>query len=307
VSGAPIATFERVAKWYGDVVGLVDVSVGIEPGVTGLLGPNGAGKSTFLKLLTGQLAPSQGRVRLLGRDPFLQPRVHARVGFCPEPDAFPEDRTGFEFVRYLVRLQGYARREARTRAERALERVDLLEVMHRRIRTYSKGMRQRVKLAQALAHDPEVLVLDEPLTGMDPVGRRDTSELVRELGESGVAVLVSSHVLHEVESMTRDVILLFQGRVRAVGTAAEIRDHLPEYPHRIRLRSPRVRELAGALLELERVVGLELDGEELHVRTHAPEALYDALPGVVLERGIPVTGLFAEDVGLDAIFEYLVR
>ncbi len=302
-----IASFENVAKWYGQVIGLVDVTVELPPGVTGMLGPNGAGKSTFLKLLTGQLAPSQGTVRLMGVDPFRTPAIHRKVGFCPEPDAFYEDLSGRQFVRYLTRLHGFSASETEDRTQRALKQVDLVDNSDRRIRTYSKGMRQRIKLAQAIAHDPEVLVLDEPLTGMDPIARRSTQELVRSLGESGTTVLVSSHVLHEVEDMTRNVILLYQGRVRAQGSLEEIRGVLSRYPHKILVSSERSRELAKALLDLESVAGVRLDGTDLHVETFDPEGFYDRLPEFVLDRGLPIDTLEAQDASLDAIFEYLVK
>ena len=302
-----IATFGNVAKWYGRVIGLVDVSVEIGPGITGLLGPNGAGKSTFLKLLTGQLTPSQGTVRLLDVDPFRTSSVCARIGFCPEPDAFYDDLTGRDFVRYLTRLHGFDAAEAARLADIAVERVGLEDVARRRIRTYSKGMRQRIKLAQAIAHEPDVLVLDEPLTGMDPLARRSIVALMHELAEAGTAVLVSSHVLHEVESMTRTVILLFQGRVRAVGTIEEIRSVLNEYPHKIMLRSPQARELARALLSEPTVVGARLEDGSVLIETHDPEQLYDLLPRLVLDDGLKIDGLRAEDVSLDAVFEYLTR
>lgn len=302
-----IATFENVAKWYGQVIGLVDVTVELPQGVTGLLGPNGSGKSTFLKLLTGQLVPSQGTVRLMGVDPFRTPAILRKVGFCPEPDAFYEDLSGRQFVRYLTRLHGFSASETEDRTQRALKQVDLVDDSNRRIRTYSKGMRQRIKLAQALAHDPEVLVLDEPLTGMDPIARRSTQELVRSLGESGTTVLVSSHVLHEVEDMTRNVILLYQGRVRAQGKLEEIRGVLNRYPHKILVSSERPRELAKALLDLESVAGVRLDGTDVHVETFDPEDFYDRLPEFVLDRGLPVDTLEAQDASLDAIFEYLVK
>jgi ABC-2 type transport system ATP-binding protein len=298
----PIATFQHVAKWYGQVIGLVDATVELGPGVTGLLGPNGAGKSTFLKLLTGQLQPSQGTVRLLGVDPFATPGVHARVGFLPEQDSFYEDMTGRAFVRFLAGLHGCA-----AKADEALERVGLTDAAHRKIRTYSKGMRQRVKLAQAIAHDPQVLVLDEPLTGMDPVARRQMIDLMRDFERRGATVIVSSHILHEVEAMTDRVILLYQGRVRAVGTRQEIRGLLDKHPHQIRVHSARSRDLARVLLDLPGVVGVRLDDGSVHVDTTDPEAVYDRLPRCVLEEGLPVDGLEAEDVGLDAIFDYLVK
>ncbi|MHC4549309.1 MAG: ABC transporter ATP-binding protein [Planctomycetota bacterium] len=301
-----IAGFDHVAKWYGRVIGLVDADVELGPGVTGLLGPNGAGKSTFLKLLTGQLAPSQGKVRLFGVDPFRTPSIHGRVGFCPEQDAFYDDLTGRAFVRYLTRLHGFAPAAARRRTETALERVGLTEVAQRKIRTYSKGMRQRIKLAQAIAHEPEVLVLDEPLTGMDPVGRRRIMDLVREFAEGGTTVIVSSHVLHEVEAMTSEVVLLYQGRVLAQGSKEAIRAEISRYPHKIRLKSAEARALARELLELPGVVGVHLSDGAVHVETRHPDELYDRLPAIVLERGLPVEALEAEDVGLDAIFDYLV-
>ncbi len=301
-----IAGFERVAKWYGSVVGLVDVTASIGPGVTGLLGPNGAGKSTFLKLLTGQLRPSEGSVRLLGLDPFLKTEVHRRVGFCPEQDAFYDDMSGREFVQHLTRLHGYAGGEARRRAGAAIERVEMQDAAGRAIRTYSKGMRQRIKLAQAIAHHPEVLVLDEPMTGLDPLARRKMADLLQSMAAAGVTVLISSHILHEVESLTRTVLLLHQGRVLAQGTIEEIRSLLDRYPHRIALRSPRARDLARALLELPGVIGVEIGDGSVAVEARRPDEVYDRLPALVLEAGIPVDALEASDVSLDAIFEYLV-
>jgi ABC-2 type transport system ATP-binding protein len=297
-----VASFTHAAKWYGPVIGLVDATVEIATGVTGLLGPNGAGKSTFLKLLTGQLQPSQGSVRLLGVDPFRETSVHARVGFLPEQDSFYEEMTGRAFVRFLAGLHGCTRRKA----DEALAHVGLEDAALRRIRTYSKGMRQRVKLAQAIAHEPAVLVLDEPLTGMDPVARRRMIDLVHTFAARGTSVIVSSHILHEVEAMTNRVILIYQGRVRAVGTREEIRGLLGKYPHQVRIRSGRARDLARALLDLPGVAGIRLDDGSVRIDTTDPEALYERLPRCVLEEGLPVDGLEAEDVGLDAIFDYLV-
>jgi ABC-2 type transport system ATP-binding protein len=190
--------FARASRWYGPVIALNDVTVSIPPGVTGLLGPNGAGKSTFLKLASGQLQPSQGEVRLLGRPAWGSPEAFHRVGLCPEADAFWEHLTGLQFVTTLLRLTGYDEAECRHRAENALHQVELLDAKDRKIGGYSKGMRQRVKLAQAIAHDPDVLLLDEPVSGMDPVNRRRVIDLVRKLGREGKTVVVSSHILYEV-------------------------------------------------------------------------------------------------------------
>ncbi|MCZ6573349.1 MAG: ABC transporter ATP-binding protein [Planctomycetota bacterium] len=302
-----ILTLKDVAKWYGPVIGLVDVSVEIEQGVTGLLGPNGAGKSTFLKLVAGQLRPSTGEVRVLGHDPFRTPAVFRKVGFSPEPDAFYEDMTGLGFVSFLTRLRGFTPSEARRKAQEAVECVGLTEAAHKRIGAYSKGMRQRIKLAQALAHDPEILILDEPLTGLDPVARRRIVELVRELGEQGRTILISSHVLHEVEAMTPRIVLLHQGRVLARGTIGEIRALLDQYPHRIVVRSPDARELAQALLAAPGVVGAQLSEGMVRIDANNPDEVYDLLPGLVLERNLSVHGLEMADASLDAIFEYLVK
>ncbi len=301
-----IATFDRVAKWYGSVIGLVDATITIEPGVTGLLGPNGAGKSTFLKLLGGQIAPSQGSVELFGHDPCRRPHVFRDVGYLPEQDAFYEDMTGREFVIYLTRLHGFSASRARKLAEAAIERVDLVEDSKRRIRTYSKGMRQRIKLAQAIAHEPKLLILDEPLTGMDPVARRRIMNLVAEQRDAGATVIVSSHILHEVEEMTNRVILMYQGRVRAWGMRDEIRGFLDRYPHKVRLECDNPRELALRILELPGVLSVNIEEKALRLTTRKPDDIYDALPGLVLDHGYTVDAIEAEDVGLDAIFRYLV-
>ena len=301
-----IVSFQNVAKWYGEVIGLVDVTVELGAGVTALLGPNGAGKSTLLKLLTGQLQPSTGTVRVFGDDPFKRTRVHRRVGFCPEPDAFYEFMSGRAFVTYLTRLHGFSPAEARRRADRAIETVGMEANAGRRIRTYSKGMRQRIKLAQAITHDPEILVLDEPLNGLDPLARRFIIDLIRKLGESGTTVLVSSHILHEVEAMTQQMLLLYQGRVLADGTIEEIRAYLDRYPHRIVVRSPRARELARTLLELPGVSGVQIEDGAVSIITGKPDQVFDRLPSLVLDDDYEIEAVEATDISLEAIFEYLV-
>src|SRR5262245_27399006 len=213
----PIVVFHEVSKWYGNVIGLNKLTLRIPAGVTGLLGPNGAGKSTLLQLATGQLRPSQGAVRVLGQPVWDNPALNRHIGLCPEQDAFYEWMTGRDFVRTCARLTGLGRREAAGAAERALDRVGMTEHMNRPLRGYSKGMRQRTKLAQALVHDPRVLFLDEPLTGTDPVARRDLIDVVRELGAGGCSVLVSSHVLHEIQALTPRIVLLHRGRLVAEG------------------------------------------------------------------------------------------
>jgi ABC-2 type transport system ATP-binding protein len=298
--------FVRASRWYGQVIALNDVTTTIAPGVTGLLGPNGAGKSTFLKLLAGQLRPSQGEVRVLGLPAWGSPELFHRVGLCPETDAFWEGLTGTQFVTALLRLTGYDETECRARAEAALGQMDLLEARDRKIGGYSKGMRQRVKLAQALAHDPDVLLLDEPVSGMDPVNRRRVIDLVKRLGREGKTVVVSSHILHEVEAMTRRVLLIHNGRILAEGDVREIRDLMDEHPHTVSLRARDTRALAGRVVGAPHVLSLSFDGsgEWLTVQTARPDEFYGGLHEAAVEAG--VTEMYSPDEDLESVFKYLV-
>jgi ABC-2 type transport system ATP-binding protein len=298
--------FQRASRWYGPVIALNDVTATIGPGVTGLLGPNGAGKSTFLKLASGQLAPSQGEVRLLGRPAWGSPELFHRVGLCPDTDGFWESLTGLQFVMGLLRLAGFEEAEARRRAEEALLEVALLDAKDRKIGGYSKGMRQRVKLAQALAHEPEVLLLDEPVTGMDPLNRRRVVDLVRKLGREGRTVLVSSHILHEVEAMTRRILLIHNGRILAEGDVREIRDLMDEHPHTVALRARDPRALARAVVGLPHVLSLSFgeEGEWVTVQTARPDELYGALAQTAIDAG--VSEMYSPDEDLESVFRYLV-
>jgi ABC-2 type transport system ATP-binding protein len=304
-AAAPL-TFVRASRWYGPVIALNDVTVSIPPGVVGLLGPNGAGKSTFLKLAAGQLRPSQGEVRLLGRPAWGSPEVFHRVGLCPETDAFWEQLTGLQFVTTLLRFTGYDEAECRHRAENALHQVELLDAKDRKIGGYSKGMRQRVKLAQAIAHEPEVLLLDEPVSGMDPVNRRRTIDLVRKLGREGKTVVVSSHILYEVEAMTRRVLLVHNGRILAEGDVREIRDLLDEHPHTVALRAREPRRLAAAIVGWPNVISVSFgpEGEWVTVETARPDEFYGALHAAALESG--VVEMYSPDENLESVFKYLV-
>lgn len=295
-----------LTKWYGPVIGLNDVSCTVGSGITALLGPNGAGKTTFLRLITGQLRPSNGEVRVLGQEPWSHPDVLARLGFCPDEDAFWDGLSGHAFVTTLAQVSGLPGPRARERAAEVLELVGMKDPMHRRMRTYSKGMRQRTKLAQALVHDPELLILDEPLTGADPGGRRELRALISDLAARGKHVVISSHVLHEVEALTSTVLLIVRGRVLASGDIRELRGLLDEHPHRIAIRCDRPRELARTLVGWPHVVGLDLQGAELHARTTDPAAFYAAVPGALLEAGATLEELFSEDDDLAALFKYLV-
>jgi ABC-2 type transport system ATP-binding protein len=305
----PVVEFHEVSKWYGNVIGINKLSVTVPAGVTGLLGPNGAGKSTLLQLATGQLYPSQGRVRVLGRDVWNNTSLNRHIGLCPEQDAFYEWMTGHDFVYTSARLGGLTRPQARAAAERALDAVGMTRHQGRAVRGYSKGMRQRTKLAQALVHDPDVLFLDEPFTGTDPVARRELMEIIRRLGNEGKSVLVSSHVLHEVQTLTPNIILLNRGRLVAVGHVRQIRDLIDKHPHHIVLVCDEYRRLAARLLAWDDVEGVRVHARNrsVVVETHAPDAFYGRLPELALEEGLAIQEVYSDDDNLDAVFKYLVN
>lgn len=303
----PLVWFEHVTRWYGQVVALRDVSIPIGNGVLGLLGPNGAGKTTFIRVLTGCMPPSQGRALLFGLPAFGTPDLYRRIGYCPDHDNFFEFMTGREFVETLLGVHGFGASDRKARAARALDRVKANEFADRKIYTYSKGMRQRLKIAQALGHDPELLILDEPLNGVDPLIRRDVIELVRELGKEGKSVIVSSHVLHEVEAMTPNIVLIHKGRVKAYGNVHEIRGLIDRHPHSIQLRTPRARDLAALLARQPDVSEIVIGADQVTIRTPAPDRFYSALPALILDSGIDVHELHSPDDNLDAVFRYLTE
>ena len=304
-----VAEFRAVSKWYGNVIGVNHLTFRLPPGVTGLLGPNGAGKSTVLQLATGQLRPSQGEVRVLGRPAWGDPSLNREIGLCPEQDAFYEWMSAREFVSFCARLGGFSRPEARDRADRAIEQVGMTGARDRAIRGYSKGMRQRTKIAQALVHGPKVLFLDEPMTGTDPVARRDLMDIVLRLAGQGTTILLSSHVLHEVQSVTPNIILLNRGKLVAEGDIRQIRDLIDTHPHRIILTTPAPRALASKLVRFDDVVGVDLGRESgsVLVETRAPDAFYARLPGLAIEGDSPIEGVASDDDNLEAVFKYLVN
>jgi len=297
-----------LARYYGPVVGLNDLTLSLGGGVIGLLGPNGAGKSTFLKLIAGEIRPSRGTIRVMGLDPFANLEYFSMLGFCPQQDALYGEMSGIEFVTFLVRASGFSHSEARERAEIAIERVNMTASMHRLTREYSKGMRQRVKLAQAIAHSPRFLVVDEPMTGLDPIARREMIDLFRTLASEGIHILISSHVLHEIESLTSDVLLLHRGRLLAQGPVPEIRKLLSRHPRKIEVRARDARRLARALIELEEVssVRLSSDGRSLSLETSDIERLFADLPRIAAQVRAGIQSLEATDAGLEAVFDYLV-
>jgi ABC-2 type transport system ATP-binding protein len=308
VTPPPIVTADQLSKWYGQVSGLNDITVSVPPGITGLLGPNGAGKSTFMKVITGQLRPSKGTVRVFGEPIWNNQALYARIGFCPEQDAFYDRMTGLDWVTALVGLHGYPHAEAREAAARALASVDLSDAAGKRIGAYSKGMRQRVKLAQAIAHDPELLILDEPLSGMDPVGRRRTMRMIREWARQGRSVLVSSHILHEIELMTSNILLINHGRILAEGNVHQIRDLIDEHPHTVHVRAADPRGLAREFLAHADVLSLRFEPGAVVVETGRPDEFYARLTALVADGACgPVEELASPDDNLQAVFKYLVR
>jgi ABC-2 type transport system ATP-binding protein len=305
----PIIDFHDVSKWYGNVIGVNKLTLQIGPGVTGLLGPNGAGKSTLLQLATGQLRPSQGKVRVLGRRVWNNASLNRLIGLCPEQDAFYEWMTGWDFVFTCARLGGLARVAARQAAEQTIESIGMTRHQNRTIRGYSKGMRQRIKLAQALVHDPQVIFLDEPFTGTDPVARRDLMDIILRLGSEGKSVLVSSHVLYEVQSLTPNIVLLNRGRLVAEGHLRQIRDLIDKHPHHIRIVCDEYRRLATRMMAWDDVEGVRVLADEsgLLVETHSPDKFYSRLPALSLENGLAIKSVYSDDDNLEAVFRYLVN
>jgi ABC-2 type transport system ATP-binding protein len=339
---APVLVFERVSKWYGPVIGVNQVTLELRPGITGLVGANGAGKSTLLRLAAGQLRPDLGKVEVLGFDAWAsEARLHS--GYCPEVDAFYEEMSGRQFVEAMARLCGYTRREARRRTEETLVKVGMADRSSRRLRGYSKGMRQRIKLAQALLADPPLLILDEPLSGIDPVGRQELVDLFLTLADQGKCLLVSSHELEELEKLTNHVAIMARGRIAAVGSVASIRDRLDDHPLAIRigLRHPAAqsaqpaavfhvehpapaadtngrpgqghRDLAARLLQFPMVVSVELledepesDRGRLIVRARQPRAFFEALGRLVLEEWYDVREVMPLDESTSAVLGYLL-
>jgi ABC-2 type transport system ATP-binding protein len=303
-----IIELRRVSKFYGQVMGMNDVTVSIGSGMTGLLGPNGAGKSTMMKMITGQILPSKGAIRVLGEDPWDNPSLNLRLGYCPEQDSFFRNMTGLQFVMFNARLSGISRSRSHRLAVDAIEKVNMKRDMDRDISEYSKGMRQRIKLAQSLVHDPDLLILDEPLAGTDPIGRVRIIDLLFELQREGRHVLISSHVLHEVERLTENIVLIDRGKLVAEGDIHSIRDSLDRYPLTIRVQSPDFRKLARLMTDQGEVSSITFSGEgELMVRTSNPNLFFENLQRLIVKEKIDVEGIDSPDDNLNAVFKYLVE
>ncbi len=301
----PVLLFQHVSKWYGPVIGINQVTLELRPGITGLVGHNGSGKSTLLRLAAGLMRPDLGSVLIAGHDAWsCDAKRH--LGYCPELDTFYEEMSGRRFVQTMARMCGYPRRHALARTEEILTLVGMDQRDDRRIAGYSKGMRQRIKLAQALLHDPELLLLDEPLSGIDPIGRRESITLFKELAGRGKCLLISSHELEELEKLTDHVAIMAAGRIAAVGTLTQIRDLLDDHPLSIRIACDQNRALAGLLLELDDVVGVDRDEHFLIVRARSPRRFFERLGELVLDRMIEIQHLEALDESTHDVLGYLL-
>ena len=304
----PVLRAEKLCKWYGNILGISDITLEVGPGITGLLGPNGAGKSTFLKIAAGQLKPKLGSLALFGEASWRHPGMFRRVGFCPENDSAYGEMSGADFILLLARLHGFAGARARDAADKALATVGLQESGGRAIRAYSFGMRQRLRLASSIVHEPELLLLDEPLRGVDPLWRIRIMELIKEYGRQGRAVIVSSHILPEIEAMTSEIVLIHQGKIFAKGDIHRIRGLIDRHPHQVSVRCPRPRQLAARLIDGDFVSGVEFaaDGRGLTVRTGQRDRFYAELMRLAAEPGAGVEEITAPDDNLQAVFDYLI-
>jgi ABC-2 type transport system ATP-binding protein len=300
---------EDVSKFYGEVLGVNRVNISIPPGITSLVGPNGSGKSTMMNLITGLLRPTRGRIRVLGISPTRPEELFRLVGYCTQYDATPQGVTGYQFIESYLRLHEHGRTEARELTLQALERVGLTEAAHRKVAAYSKGMRQRIRLAQAIAHQPSIMVLDEPLNGLDPMARAEIIALFRTLAEEGLHLLISSHILHEVDLISDRVIILHQGYVVAEGDIHGVRSEMSRHPMQVLIRCSDPALLASTVLSHDHVVEIKIhdDRQGLLVKTRDADSFYTLLNRVVLEKKIQVQAVAPADDDVHAVYQYLVE
>jgi len=303
-----LIVFDNVSKFYGEVLGINRITLSIAPGVTSLVGPNGAGKTTLMNLMTGLLRPTKGAIRVLDIPPSDPERFYRNIGYCSQFDAFPKGLSGYHMIHSMMSLHGFSGSEAESRTWNALERVGMTDAAHRRVAGYSKGMRQRIRLALALAHDPKVLVLDEPLNGLDPMARAEVIDLFRKFADSGMHVIISSHIMHEVDIVSDSVIMLSGGYVVAEGNIQGVRHEMEDHPIQILVRCDRPAVVASNVFQQDSVVEVKIhtDGRGLLVSTRNPDQFYDLLNRIVLENRIAVEGVSPADENVHAVYQYLV-
>jgi ABC-2 type transport system ATP-binding protein len=300
-----VVVAEGLSKWYGQVLGVSDVSWTLAGGIVGLLGPNGAGKSTLIKMMGGLLSPSRGALTVYGRSPFHDASVRRRIGYAPEHDATWDELSAVDLVTAMARLAGVPADQAGAAARDALGQMGMTQAMHRQVRGFSRGMRQRTKLATAIAHDPDLVLLDEPLTGVDPAARIDIVAQIRRLGAAGKTIVVSSHVLYEIEALTSDIVVIHRGQLLAEGNIHEIRALIDRHPHRIRIECDEPRAVGAALATEDHVARISFERGAVVLETRDPDRCYDALAAAALAAGVTISALSSPDNNLGAVFEYL--
>jgi ABC-2 type transport system ATP-binding protein len=300
-------TLNNVTKLYGTVIGVNDISLALEPGAYGLLGPNGSGKSTLLNLITGQLKPTIGSLHVLGQPPWGNANLYRRIGYCPGGEGLYSNFSGYQWVRYLLQLHGLPTSSAGNVAGQALETVGMRAAMHRPIASYSRGMRQRIKLAQAIAHEPEFLILDEPFNGLDPVGRHEMTSLLQNWIAGGKSLLLASHILYEIESVTRSFLLISGGRLLASGTAQEVGRMLADIPSEVTLCCNQPYRLANLLMEQKVVDSLKVAGQTITVTTGRPSHLFAQLPSWLADTDMEIFEMHSTDQSLQSLFDTLMK
>lgn len=300
--------FDNVSKFYGEVLGVNRVSFALDQGITSLVGPNGSGKTTLMNLLTGLIQPTRGSIHVLGLTTRQPMELFRQVGYCTQFDAFPPDSTGYDFIFWPLRLHGFGREQAARLTREALERAGMTEVARRKVAGYSKGMRQRIRLAQAIAHHPSVLVLDEPLNGLDPIARAEAIALFESLGKQGMHVIISSHILEEVDRISDRVVLMSSGYVVAEGHIREVRKEVRDHPLQILVRCSNAARLASAAFELDHVVEAKIlnDGGGVLIRTRDAEQFYLLLNKIVCGGVIEVDAVAPADDDVNSIYQYLI-
>ena len=303
-----LITFGEVSRFYGDVLGINRVNLAIPPGITSLVGPNGSGKTTLMNLMTGLIRPTRGDIRVLGVPPDQPEQLGPLIGYCAQFDAFPKGLTGYQFLHSFLRIRGMSDAECESRTQSALKTVNLTDAADRPVAAYSKGMRQRIKLAQAIAHDPQVVVLDEPLNGLDPMARAETIALFQEWGARGRHVIVSSHILHEVDRISDQVILLSHGYVVAEGQIQGVRSEVKDQPMQILVRCDQPNQLAARLFLQDHVVEAKIhpDGRGLLLRTTDADQFYLMLNRIVLETRMEVESVAPADDDVNSVYQYLI-
>ena len=308
MSGLDKIVFHDVSKFYGEVLGINRVNLEIGRGITSLVGPNGSGKTTLMNLITGLIRPTQGHISVFGMAPHGSPEFLRHIGYCSQYDSFPAGATGYSFIRDLLRVHGLSRAQASALTAEALERVGLSASAQRKIAGYSKGMRQRIRFAQAIAHKPAVLVLDEPLNGLDPMARAEAIALFESLGRQGMHVIISSHILEEVDQISNTIVMMSSGYVVAQGKIGQVRSELHNQPLQILVRCSRPSMLASHVFAQDHVVEAKLnsDGGGVLVRTRNPEQFYLLLNRLVADGVIDLEAVAPADEDMNSIYQYLI-